>query len=85
MPSEKRAGGKGAPDIRLINTQEIDTAYEKLVAPVRRAMMVFSAAELPMLIRAMMIKMDKLNKIELIGMGVPMTTTLRNQLEKGRA
>ena len=45
----------------------------------------FSAAELPMLIKAMMIKIDRLNKIELRGIGVPITTTLRNQLENGRA
>lgn len=71
--------------MRLINTQEMERAYEKLVAPVSSAIMVFSAAELPMLIRAMMTKMDKLNRIELSGIGVPITTTLRNQLEKGRA
>lgn len=85
MPSENRAGGSGAPDSRLINTQEIESAYEKLVAPVNNAMMVLSAAELPMLMRAMMTRMDRLKRIELSGMGVPMTTTLRNQLEKGRA
>lgn len=48
-------------------------------------MIVFSAAELPILTRAMMIRIDRLNRIELSGMGVPITTTLRNHAEKGNA
>ena len=71
--------------MRLYSTQEIESAYEKLVAPVSRAMIVFRAAELPMLIRAMMTRIDKLKRMELMGMGVPMTTTFRNHDEKGRA
>lgn len=48
-------------------------------------MIVFSAAELPMLTRAMMTRIDKLKRMELSGIGVPMTTTFRNQVEKGSA
>lgn len=84
-PNENRAGGNCAPDIRLIKTHVIDSAYEKLVAPVNRAIIVFSAAELPILINAMMTRIDKLKRIELSGIGVPMTTTFRNQLENGSA
>lgn len=85
LPSENRAGGSRAPDMRLIKTQVIERAYEKLVAPVSKAMMVFRAAELPILIRAMTTRIVKLNRIELSGIGVPMTTTFLNHEEKGRA
>lgn len=36
--------------------------------------MVFNAAVLPMLMRAMMTVMEREKRIELTGMGVPMTT-----------
>ena len=38
-----------------------------------------------MLMSAIITRIDKENRIALIGIGVPMTTTLRNQLLKGRA
>lgn len=41
----------------------------------------FSAAELPMLIRAMMMVMLSEKRIELMGIGVPMTTICSNSYE----